>query len=431
MNPDIPAFKQKIFQLKELHEAGALSTPLYEENRAVLERQLLDCVLGYNVDPAGEATPAVQLPASSPMVAAAVAPARAAERLSPGLLAALGVIVFVIAGAGYWAMGSPSGAGVEPGGVAAAGAGQNGQTSAGAASHQTTAEQIEAMTEKLTARLKDQPDDAEGWAMLGRSYTVLGRHPEALPAYERAIALRADDAQLLADYADSLAVKNKRVLAGEPMKWVEKALKIDPRNVKALALAGTNAFDRKDYAGAVKYWEQVVQFGPTDSGYVQQVQVSLAEARELGGLPPVAGKLAGATAAAPTAASPPTPAAQPTVSLSTKQVSGTVSLAPALAKQAGPEDTVFVFARGPDGKGMPLAILRRQVKDLPLQFTLDDSTAMSPAAKISGVSSVVVSARISKTGEAFPQAGDLSGQTGPVNVGTGSLKVEIRDIVKP
>ena len=417
MNPDISTLKQQIFQLKELHDAGALSTPLYEENRAVLERQLLDCVL------APSASPDATAPAARPIAAAV--PARKTERPSPGLVALLGVVVLAIAGAGYWAMGSPSGAGVEPGGVAAAGAGQNGQAGGGAASHQTTAEQIEAMTEKLTARLKDQPDDAEGWAMLARSYTVLGRHSEALPAYERAVALRADDAQLLADYADSLAVKNKRVLAGEPMKWVEKALKIDPRNVKALALAGTNAFDRKDYAGAVKYWEQVVQFGPTDSNYVQQVQASLAEARELGGLPPVAGKSAGTTDA------PPSPAAQPTVSLSNKQVSGTVSLAPALAKQADPEDTLFVFARGPDGKGMPLAILRKKVKDLPLQFTLDDSTAMSPAAKISGVSSVVVSARISKTGEAFPQAGDLSGQTGPVNVGTGSLKVEIRDIVKP
>ena len=419
MNPDIPTLKQQIFQLKELHEAGALSTPLYEENRAVLERQLLDCVLAPSVSP-----DVATAPAARPM-AAAVAPAQAAARPSPGLLAMVGVAVLAIAGAGYWWMGSPSGAGVEPNALGA------GQAGGGAASHLTTAEQIEAMTVKLTARLKEQPDDAEGWAMLGRSYTVLGRHPEALPAYERAIALRADDAQLLADYADSLAVKNKRVLAGEPMKWVEKALKIDPRNVKALALAGTNAFDRKDYAGAVRYWEQVVQFGPTDSGYVQQVQASLAEARELGGLPPVAGKSAGATAASPTATVPPTPAAQSAVSLSNKQVSGTVSLASELAKQAGPEDTLFVFARGPDGKGMPLAILRKKVKDLPLQFTLDDSTAMSPAAKISGVSSVVVSARISKTGEAFPQAGDLSGQTGPVNLGTGSLKVEIRDIVKP
>ena len=420
MTLDIPTLKQQIFQLKELHESGALSTPLYEENRALLERQLLDCVL------ASSASPDVATTSAARPTAAAVVPASKAARLSPGVLAMVGVAVLAIAGAGYWVMGSPVGAGVEPGGVAAAGAGQAG---GGAASHQTTAEQIEAMTEKLTARLKDQPDDAEGWAMLGRSYTVLGRHPEALPAYERAVALRADDAQLLADYADSLAVKNKRVLAGEPMNWVEKALKIDPRNVKALALAGTDAFDRKDYAGAVKYWEQVVQFGPTDSNYVQQVQASLAEARELGGLPPVAGKPAGASASTgPAATAPP---AQPVVSLSNKQVSGTVSLAPALAKQAGPEDTLFVFARGPDGKGMPLAILRRQVKDLPLQFTLDDSTAMSPAAKISSVSSVVVSARISKTGEAFPQAGDLSGQTGPVNVGTGSLKVEIRDIVKP
>ena len=424
MTPDIPTLKQQIFQLKELHEAGALSTPLYEENRALLERQLLDCVLAPGASADEPTTPA-------PRPLAAAAPAQKAYRLSPGLLALVGVFVLAIAGAGYWAMGSPVGAGVEPGGVAAAGAGQSGQGGAAAASHQTTAEQIEAMTGKLVARLKDQPDDAEGWAMLGRSYTVLGRHAEALPAYERAVALRADDAQLLADYADSLAVKNQRVLAGEPMKWVEKALKIDPRNVKALALAGTNAFVAKDYAGAVKYWEQVIQFGPADSGYVQQVQAGLTEARELAGLPPVAGKPAGATAATPAATALPAPAAQPSVSLSNKQVSGTVSLAPALAKQAGPEDTLFVFARGPDGKGMPLAILRKKVKDLPLQFTLDDSTAMSPAAKISGVSSVVVSARISKTGEAFPQAGDLSGQTGPVNLGTGSLKVEIRDIVKP
>ena len=421
MTPDIPTLKQQIFQLKELHNAGALSTPLYEENRAVLERQLLDCVLASTANP-GVATTAAARPT------AAAVPAKKAEHLSPGLLALLGVVVLAIAGAGYWVMGSPVGAGIEPGGVAATGAGQTGQAGAGAASHQTTAEQIAAMAEKLTARLKDQPDDAEGWAMLARSYSVLGRHPEALPAYERAVALRADDAQLLADYADSLAVKNQRVLAGEPMKWVEKALKIDPRNVKALALAGTNAFVGKDYAGAVKYWEQVIQFGPTDSSYVQQVQASLAEARELGGLPPVAGKPAGSTTS--TALASTTSPAQP-VSLSNKQVSGTVSLAPALARQAGPEDTLFVFARGPDGKGMPLAILRKKVKDLPLQFTLDDSTAMSPAAKISGVSSVVVSARISKTGEAFPQAGDLSGQTGPVNVGTGSLKVEIRDIVQP
>ena len=123
MTPDIPTLKQQIFQLKELHEAGALSTPLYEENRAVLERQLLDCVLAPSASPDGATAPA-----AGPMAAAV--PAQKAERLSPGLLALLGVVVLAIAGAGYWAMGSPSGAGVEPGGVAAAGAGQNGQAGA-------------------------------------------------------------------------------------------------------------------------------------------------------------------------------------------------------------------------------------------------------------------------------------------------------------
>ena len=174
----------------------------------------------------------------------------------------------------------------------------------------------------------------------------------------------------------------------------------------------------------------MVQYGPADSNYVQQVQVSLAEARELGGVPAVAsgGAPAVAPGGAPGKAAAP---AQPAVSLSNKTVSGTVSLAPSLARQAAPDDTLFVFARGPEGKGLPLAILRKKVKDLPLQFTLDDSLAMSPAAKISGVDAVVVSARISKSGEAFPQPGDLSGQTDVVKLGSAPLKLEIRDVVKP
>ena len=412
MNPDIPTLKDKISQLKEQHQAGALSTPQFEENLAMLERQLIDSVLKDKSD--SSAPPAT---AAVPDVAAPARPA--VERLSAGLITVLAAVVFSVAGAGYWWTGSPSRAGFGP---AAAGSAPAGQANGDAGPQPTLGEQIEAMTETLAVRLKAQPDDAEGWTMLARSYTVLGRHPEALAAYERAVALRADDAQLLADYADSLAIKNQRVLAGEPMKWVEKALKLDPRNVKALALAGSHAFDSKDFAGAVKYWDQLLQFGPTDGDFVQQVQASLAEARSLGGLP--------AAAVKPANTAPP-PDAQPNASLSNKQVSGTVTLAPALASQTGPEDTLFVFARGPEGKGVPLAILRKKVKDLPLNFTLDDSLAMSPAAKISGVASVVVSARISKTGQALPQPGDLSGQTGPVELGSGSLKVEIRDIIKP
>jgi cytochrome c-type biogenesis protein CcmH len=102
-----------------------------------------------------------------------------------------------------------------------------------------------------------------------------------------------------------------------------------------------------------------------------------------------------------------------------------------MAKQANPDDTVFVFARPAEGSRMPLAILRKQVKDLPLQFTLDDSMAMSPANALSGASKVIVGARISRSGNAMPQPGDLTGQTATVNVGASGLQIEIKDAVKP
>jgi cytochrome c-type biogenesis protein CcmH len=92
---------------------------------------------------------------------------------------------------------------------------------------------------------------------------------------------------------------------------------------------------------------------------------------------------------------------------------------------------VFVFARAAEGSRMPLAIMRKQVKDLPISFTLNDSMAMSPASALSSVSQVIVGARVSKSGNAMPQPGDLSGQSAPVKVGTTGLKIEIRDAVKP
>lgn len=404
---DAATLRNQILQLRQLHEAGALTDAQHDEARAPLERQLLDHVLAGAV---------VAQPAPA---ARAVAPA---ERLSSRMAVGLIAVVLAVAGAGYWWMGAPSAGGQidvrafgKPGGGSAE------------APHPTSSDQIEAMTEKLAQRLKAQPDDAEGWAMLARSYTVLERHPEALQAYGKAVALRADDGQLLADYADSLAVKNKRSLVGEPMTWVEKALKIEPQNLKALSLAGAHAFERKNYAGAVKYWEQVVQIGPADSTYVQQVQASLVEARQLGGLPAAVTPPAAVKPAVTGKAMPVPAPASPT---SFASVGGTVTLAPSLASRASPEDTVFVLARTPDGKGMPLAILRKQVKDLPLTFTLDDSLAMSPAAKISGSASVIVSARVSKSGEALPQIGDMSGQTEPVNLGSRALKLEIRELVK-
>ncbi|HSQ71855.1 MAG TPA: tetratricopeptide repeat protein, partial [Rubrivivax sp.] len=294
-----------------------------------------------------------------------------------------------------------------------------------------------AAVEKLAERLQGQPDDAEGWAMLARSYGMLGRIDEAVPAYQKAVALNGQDARLLADYADTLALKNDRNIEGEPLKLVERALKIEPTNLKALSLAGAAAFNRQDYAGAVRYWEQVAANAPADSPYLPQVQSSIAEARERGGLGPAAAAAPAAGKAA--AAAPVTPAAE-TVAAAKPAVTpdaaagatirGTVRLAPALAAMASPTDTVFILARPAEGSRMPLAILRKQVRDLPTEFTLDDSMAMSPAAKLSLFPQVVVIARVTKSGQAVPSAGDLTGQTAPVGPTTSGLLIEINEVVK-
>jgi cytochrome c-type biogenesis protein CcmH len=431
MPADIATLKRQLQQLRELHEAAALPQAQYEESKALLERRIVDAVL--NQDEPGSIVasaaasaalaPATAAPAPAAGVAeVAVAPSVAAAKIgvSRKFQFALVAGVLFVAVAGYLWKGSPQFLQVGPGAQPVAANG--GASGAATSTHSTESEQIAAMVERLAQRMKDQPQDAEGWAMLARSYTVLVRHADALPAYEKAVALRGDDAQLLADYADSLAVKNGRSLAGEPMKWVNKALQLEPRNLKALALAGTEAFVRKDYPAAVKHWEQVAQFAPPDSNYAQQIKGGLEEARQLAGMP------AKATANPATVTTPAAPGAPAKPQLAgAATVSGAVSIAAALATKAGPEDTVFVFARKANGERMPLAVLRKKVRDLPFEFTLDDSMAMSPAAKLSDAKDVVISARISKTGEALPSSGDLSGQLGPVAVGSKGVKLEIKD----
>ncbi len=402
MNEDLQDLRRQLQELRELHDRGAIDAAQYEARRTPLERRLVETVL---VEPT--AAPG----AKAATVAPAAPAAPPAERPSGRLLALVSLAVVAVAVIGYSMTGSPGLAGwpmaAGPQGPAAP---------ASAVEHAQNLQRIEAMVDKLAARMKESPDDAEGWSMLARSYAVLGRHAEAVPAYERAVALREGDPQLLADYADALAMRNNGDLAGEPLRLIERALKIDPRHLKALSLAGTAAFDRKDYASAVRHWSAILEAAPPGSDYVAQVQASIDEARQLGGLP-----------AAPAATSP---APQAAAQRAAAAVSGTVSLAPALAAQAAPDDTVFVFARAADGPRMPLAILRKQVRDLPFEFTLDDSLSMSPAARLSGAARVVVGARISKSGQAVPSPGDLAGQSAAVDVGSRGLKIEIAEVVK-
>ncbi len=319
------------------------------------------------------------------------------SRASPRLMLLLTVGVLLLACAGYWWTDSPR----APGAAASLASG-----SAPAATPTDAAREFAAAAEELAESLKSQADNATGWATLARAYVRLGRIDDALPTFAKAVALQDKDARLLADYAEALAATNPRGLQGEPSRLIEAALQLDPADAKALALAGRAAFHRKDFGGAMRFWERLRQVLPGDSALAAPLQAAIDQARAQEGL-----QKEGATAKGPT-------------------VRGRVSLSPAVAALAAPDDTVFVFARAVAGPRTPLAVLRRQVKDLPLDFRLDDSTAMSPATRLSLHPKVVIGARISKTGQAMPSAGDLTGQSAAVANDTSDLVIEIDQVVR-
>ena len=283
--------------------------------------------------------------------------------------------------------------------------------------HSITPQQIEAMVAQLVEKLKQDPENTEDWRMLARANVFMQRYGEAAKAFAEYTKRVPGDAQALADYADALAMANGRTLIGEPEGIIAKALAADPNNVKALALAGSVEFDKQAYAKAVPHWEKILTLVPPESPIAESMRNGIAEARVKGGLPGGVSALAqGTQAAAPMSAAPVAAggAAQTAPAETGARVSGTVTLAPALKGRVSPSDTLFVFARAADGPRMPLAILRKQAKDLPVQFVLDDSMAMTPTMKLSSFPEVIVGARISKSGDAMPQKGDLQGATRPL-----------------
>lgn len=309
----------------------------------------------------------------------------------------VGVLVPVLAIAIYLTVGSP--AALDP----------TQQIAENENAHQVTDEQIEGMVAALAQRMQNEPDNVEGWTILARSYNALGRYEQASDAYARLVKLVPNDAALYADYADTLAMAMNRTLQGEPEKMIDRALEIDPKNVKALALSASAAFERKDYARAVDRWQKIVPLVPPDSDIARSIAGNIAQAQELMG-----------QGAASSAQNAPAKAAA-----GGTKVSGTVDIDPALRARAADTDTVFIFARAASGPRAPLAVLRKQVKDLPLEFVLDDSMSMTPEAKLSSVPMVVVGARVSKTGSATPGAGDLEGISEPVAPGATNLKIRI------
>ncbi len=372
---NIGLYRDELAQLEREHGEGKVDAQEYREAKEEIERRLLEDV-------------------------APAAPGRdsaAARRASRWAALAIGIALPVVVVLGYLRFGDMRA--LEPG--------------AQQAGHEVTPEQVAAMVDKLAQRMQQNPGDAQGWVMLGRSYAVLGRFAESAQAYARAVALVNDDAALLADYADSLAMSRSGNLQGEPYQIIKRGLEFDPKNVKLLALAGSAEFQNKDYAAAVDYWERSLAGMQGESDFARELRSSIDEARRLGKLP-----VAQAQAPAPVAAA------------ATSAITGTVRLAAALAGKVAPGDTLFVFARPTDGSRMPVAILRVSAAQLPYAFRLDDSLAMTPASKLSGQKRVLVGARISKSGDALPHAGDLEASSAQAAPGTDGLVLTIDQVVK-
>lgn len=280
----------------------------------------------------------------------------------------------------------------------------------------------EAKLQELEKKLEQQPENPDGWLLLARSYSGMERFQDAVRAYEQLVRLVPGEAQFWASYADIYAMANDRNLQGEVIRLLDKALALDANNMTALALSGNSAMERGDYVAAINHWQKLLGQLPPDSQDAQMILRGLQQAYEF-----LALQKGGSAKSAP---APHAQAAQPQSGTAGSQLSGKVSLSPALAGKVAPTDTVFIFARDVQGKKMLLAVLRKQVKDLPLEFTLDDSMAMQPQAKLSGFDRVEVVARVSQSGNPVAQSGDLQGMTGAIKSGAKGLSIVIDSVVQ-
>ncbi|WP_415077787.1 c-type cytochrome biogenesis protein CcmI [Polynucleobacter necessarius] len=267
-----------------------------------------------------------------------------------------------------------------------------------------TQEGVEKMVAEFAVKMEKDPTNLKGWVMLAQSYRILGRTQAAAKAYERAGDFIDADPRLLADYADVLAANANGSFVGKPLQLINKALKLDPNNLIALWLSGTASYSAGNYKAAVQAWEKLAQQLPPNTDEARAIQGSIAEARSKGGLVPL----------------------KPSVALG-KEISGVVELSPELKATSKPSDTMMIIARKP-GERMPVAVLKAPVGSFPMNFALNDALAMNPSAPLSQLSEASIEVRISKTGMAKPEAGDLISSVQNIKVGANNVRLLVDQV---
>lgn len=358
--------REQLADLEAEQAAGRIDAAAYRRNRDELEARALE--EGLVVEEGADGRPAS---AGAVMVALAVP---------------------VLAVAFYLSLGEPEG--LDPAKVA------------GAPEHSLTPAQIVEMAAKLVDRLETETGDPTAWLMLARTYAMLNDLPGAASAWARIGKNVPDHPDVLVDWADLLVAGREGDFSGEPDRLIARALELDGNNAKALALAGSGAFERGDFASAAAQWEKVLQQVPASEPVHASILQSINEARSRSGMLPL-------TEAGGDAVNAP----QPSVATAGEggeggdglSVSGTVRFSPEHAASVSPDETVFVFVRQPGG-GPPVAALRYKAGDLPVSFDFKGVDRMSNGPLSD---QIIVAARLSRRGDPMPQPGDLEGSSGP------------------
>jgi cytochrome c-type biogenesis protein CcmH len=295
---------------------------------------------------------------------------------------------------------------------------------------------VREMVDGLAQKMQSRPDDFKGWALLARSEFALGRTDAAIKSFERAIGLASGGAankaepndivaQLFADYADAKVLQQEGVFDAKVIKLIDKALALDGNNVKAIALSATAAMRANKGDAAIALWQRLQKLVSNNADDVAAINKIIAEIRAPKGA--VAANNMAQQSPAPALAV--APAATERKSNAPTLVSGRVTLDASLAAKVSAGDTLFIFARAQEGPKMPLAVLRLNAADLPMDFSLSDAMAMAPGMVLSGFTAVMVEAKISKAGTANRAAGDLIGIAGPVTPGSDAAR-NIKLVIK-
>ncbi len=360
--------RERLAELEQDRAAGRLSDAAYQEARQELEQQL-----------------AADLSLQSKT--------RLTQGNSRGLVAALALLLPLISIVLYQYLGEPDLLTEQSQQQASMPTGHAGMgDSSGLPS-------VDSMVAGLAARLEQQPDDPQGWYMLARSYMSLDRYVDAVQAYERLLGLVGDDPEIMVSYADALAMTRNGDMSGRPLAMIEKALALEPSHPTGLWLAGMAYRQLGRYQDAISAWQKARSVLTTDPASVAELDNLIANTK----------KQVGDVALSPREEAEALP------EIVTARIEVSVSLDETLRDRVAPEDTVFILARAINGPPMPLAVVRKQVRDLPVTVTLDDSQAMMPAMKLSRFEEVSVLARVSRSGNPVAQSGDLEGMLASVS----------------